>query len=109
MSGLIKFDCRHDDIAELIGIPALPFEVMYPDKAKDFKRTLSEYLKELLRVKSRRPGQSVADNSSAELHGSVEIDPSGYPIAPRPQSWTKVPRTVLEPLYRSYITKHYRK
>lgn len=100
---------RHDDIAEIIGVPALPFEAMFPDKAKDFKRSLNEYLKALLVAKNRGADRPEADHSRSEIHDAVEIDPSGFPIAPRIHTWNKVTRRLLEPLYKLYITKHYRK
>lgn len=69
------------------------------------KRAINEYLKTLLLAKDR--GAEKQDRS-ADMHGTLEINPDGYPVAPRTQSWRKVTKADIEPLYRMYITQHYR-
>ncbi|KAF8811080.1 hypothetical protein BYT27DRAFT_7253210 [Phlegmacium glaucopus] len=106
----------HDEIADLLKVPARSFEEIYPDKSKDIKRTLLEYLKTL--------GASVAGGSAGVNAGvnaggtagltagahtvTMQLDPNGFPIAPTVASWNSVSKEDLEPLYRMYITQHYR-
>ena len=96
----------HDDIAKILQLPALPFDVMYPDKAMYMKRSVLEYLKALQDAHAPGVDQSEAGQAGA---GVLTIDPNGFPIAPRTQSWKKVTRGILEPLYRLYMTEHYSK
>jgi hypothetical protein len=107
---------RHDDIADLIGLPALPFKVMFPDKAKEFKCSLLEYVEILFKqfvgpgAPSTTTGHTgVTGTDESQAKGTLEIHSSGYPVAPRTNKWKKVTRNDLEPLYRMYITEHYRK
>ena len=86
----------------------MPFDVMYPDKAKEMKRMVLDYIKVLRRDHFSNP-QLAGNNMDNGLQRNVlKIDPTGYPVAPRPQSWTKVTRADLEPIYRLYIARHYR-
>lgn len=94
----------HDDIAKLMRIPAMPFDVMYPEKAKEIKRMVNEYVK----VLRRDHFINIQDPNNGVQKPTITIDETGYPVAPRPQSWTKVTKADLEPLYRFYITQHYR-
>ena len=81
---------------------------MYPDKAKEMKRTLLEYLNTLRRAHIISPKQNSADGAESGL-GYLKIDPNGFPVALKINSWNKVMRAKLEPLYRLYIAQHYRK
>lgn len=95
----------HDEVAKLLGATAMPFDVMFSDKAKEIKKLVMEYLKTI-----RRDHSQSADNETSNgfQRNFLETDPSGYPIAPHPHSWSKVTRADLEPLYRMYIKRHYR-
>lgn len=84
----------------------MPFDVMYPDKAKEMKRMVLEYIKLLRR--DHFASSQISDISNGFHKNTLEIDPSGYPIAPRPQSWEKVKKADIEPIYRLYIAHHYR-
>jgi hypothetical protein len=86
----------------------MPFDVMYPDKTKEMKRTVLEYLKTLHR---QHTSGADARNTNADIdnEATLEIHQSGFPVAPRLNSWRKITRGKLEPLYRMYITQHYRK
>jgi hypothetical protein len=100
---------RHDDIAKLLEVPAMPFNVMFPDKAKEMKRMILDYVKILRRAHAEDSGNAVDDIANGFQKDAIQIDDSGFPKAPRPLSWIKVTRAELEPIYRLYITKHYRK
>lgn len=82
---------------------------MYPEKAIEMKRTVLDYIKLL-----RRTYQDISQNTNADVVNGIDqltlkIDSTGYPLAPRPQSWTKVTRAEVEPIYRMYMAKQYRK
>lgn len=79
---------------------------MYPDKAKEMKRTLLDYIKALKNAHVRNA--DIAETAE-QRKGTLEINENGFPLAPRTHSWPKVTRADLEPLYRLYITHHYRK
>jgi hypothetical protein len=83
----------------------MPFDIMYPDKAKEMKRMVLEYIKIL-----RRDHFSVADvdTSNGLQRDTLQIDATGFPIAPRPLTWTKVTKAELEPIFRLYMKRHYR-
>ena len=81
---------------------------MCPDKAKECKRAILEYVHILHRQMVQATDHS-HDNTDQINKGTLEISPSGFPVAPRPNKWNKVTRVDLEPLYRMYITEHYRK
>ena len=81
---------------------------MYPDKAKEMKRTLLKYLNTLHRAHIISVEQNSANGAKSGL-GYLKIDPNGFPVAPKINSWNKVTRAKLKPLYRLYITQHYHK
>jgi hypothetical protein len=95
-------------MSELLGVPANAFDVMYPDKAKEMKRNVLDYIK-ILRTAHSNNSQSAGDNITNGIQrNTLKIDDSGYPLAPRPVSWTKVTKAELEPIYRLYMARHYR-
>jgi hypothetical protein len=100
--------CSHDEIAKFLGVPATPFDVMFPDKAKEMKRMVLDYIK-VLRRDHLGHSQTPANINNGLQTNTLEINEAGYPIAPQPQSWTKVKRDNLESIYRLYIARHYRK
>jgi hypothetical protein len=86
----------------------MPFEVMYPDRATEMKKMVLDYMK-VLRRDNFNPNPTQNDVSNGTQMKTIDIDSTGFPIAPMPQSWTKVKKANLEALYRMYITRHYRK
>ena len=87
---------------------AVPFDVMFPDKAIEMKRMVFDYVKVLRRSHSNSTIMpDVISNGLEKL--TLQIDETGFPIAPRPQSWTKIKKDNLESIYRLYMTRHYRK
>jgi hypothetical protein len=95
----------HDEIAKFLGVPAMPFDVMYPDKAKEIKRMVLDYIKALRSAHINNSN----DITDAQQKNVLQIDEKGFPIAPRPQSVSKSTKADLETIYRLYITRHYRK
>lgn len=97
----------HDNIAKYMGVPAMPFEVMYKDKATEMKRLVFDYIKTL-----RRQHLGDISEAPAEIDGfqkdTLKIHESGFPLAPQPTSWKKITRGDLEVIYRLYVTRHYR-
>jgi hypothetical protein len=106
MADRIYMFYSHDDIAKILELPALPFDVMYPDRATYMKRSVLEYVKALRDAHTTGVDQSHAGQAGADT-GVLAIDPNGFPVAPRTHSWKKVTKGDLEPLYRCYITQHY--
>lgn len=101
---------RHDEMAKFLGIPAMPFDAMYPEKAIEMKRMVLDYMQVLRQahsINSQFTGEDIA-NALPRLTG-LDCDPDEFPIAPRPTSWSKVTKVELEPIYRLYIKRHYRK
>lgn len=83
---------------------------MYPEKANDMKKMVLEYIQVLRNAHSNNsPPMMSEDRSNGLKRGTIELDESGFPKAPQPRSWSKVTKTDLEPLYRMYITRQYRR
>jgi hypothetical protein len=118
----------HDQIASNMNVEYPPFEDKYKEQCKDLKRTLMGYL-DSIQAMIVRPetgaetgvvvgadadaGAGVgAEDTSGSLHttlpSSISRDMNGYPIAPPITSETKISKDLLEPLYRSYLSIHYR-
>ena len=89
---------------ELLGVPAKSFRQMYENKATEIMRTVHEYIKTV--KASARAGAGAGAESGNKT--TITLDPTGFPIAPRPPSWDKTTKEEFEKLYRSYITHHYR-
>jgi hypothetical protein len=96
----------HDEIANILGVPAKAFEDTYPESAMEIKRTIFEYVKTLRAQKSRCAGAGAGPTSQDIL--AVNIDAEGFPVAPSPVSWEKISKDDLERMYRTYMTLHYR-
>ena len=94
-------------MAKFLGVPAMPFEVMFPDKAKEMKRMVLEYIKVLRRAHFDNSQNASHEATNGFENDTLQIDDSGFPVAPRPISWTKVKKDDLEPIYRLYIARHY--
>jgi hypothetical protein len=99
----------HDEIAKFLGVPANPFDVMFPAKATEMKRMVLDYIK-ILRQSHLQNSQHIDDEMVNGLQKyTIKIDESGFPVAPRPQSWSSVKKNDIEQIYRMYMTVHYRK
>jgi hypothetical protein len=95
-------------MSKILGLPVMPFDVMYPEKAMEMKRTVLEYIKVLHRSQIENADGADENNTIGIQKNILQIDKSGYPVAPRPLSGAKVTRGTLESIYRLYITRHYR-
>lgn len=82
---------------------------MYPDKAKEMKRMVLDYIKCLRQAHFASTQIPSNITTNGIQRNTLEIHDSGFPLAPRPESWSKVTKADLEPIYRLYIGKHYRK
>jgi hypothetical protein len=98
----------HDEIAKFLEVPAMPFDVMFPDKAKEMKRMMLDYIKILRRAHAEGYQDAGEEIMNGIQRNTLQIDETGFPKAPRPISWLSVTRAELEPIYRLYITKQYR-
>ena len=96
-------------MAKFLGVPAMPFDVMYPDKAKEMKRMILEYIKVLRRAHFDNSQNASDETTNGFQNDTLQIDDTGFPVAPRPISWTKVKKDELEPIYRLYMARHYRR
>lgn len=101
--------CSHDEMAKFLGVPAMPFDVMFPDKAKEMKRMVLDYIKVLRRAHINNSQNIIEESINGLKKNMLQVDESGFPLAPQPQSWEKVKKDDLEPIYRLYIMRHYRK
>jgi hypothetical protein len=68
-----------------------------------------DYIKIIRRDHFSFPQTSENDDDNGLKINTLDIDPTGFPLAPRPHSWAKVLKVELEPIYRLYITRSYRK
>lgn len=71
----------------------------------DLKRTLLEYVQTMLAARTHQVGGGPTIIEDDEL--TIKLDTDGWPLAPRPISWDKVPKLKMEQLYRAYLTRHY--
>jgi hypothetical protein len=54
-------------MAKLLGVPAMPFDIMYPEKAIKFKRTVLDYIKVL-----RRAHQDISQGDVVDVVNGIE-------------------------------------
>jgi hypothetical protein len=104
---LIRFN-SHDEIGNIAGVPIRSFEETYPEKSKEFKRVVKEYIETVRSLKSGT-GAVANRNGPDSINVCLELGADGYPIAPKLTKEIKVKKHDLEQLYRLYITYHYRK
>lgn len=95
----------HDEIANILKVPARSFEETYPEKSKEFKRALVEYI-ETIRSANADLGADGAVGEKKKV--AIELDSERFPIAPVINVEKKMTKDDLEPLYRLYMTQHYR-
>jgi len=95
-------------MAEFMGVPAQAFDVMYPEKAKDMKKMVLAYIKVLRTTHFNENEDSSKEMKNGMQRDILQMDEDGFPVAPQPHSWTIVTKADIEPLYRLYITRHYR-
>lgn len=86
----------------------MPFDVMYTDKSTELKRMVLDYIKNIRRdyFSNLQANEDVESNGFKK--NTLDINEAGFPLAPRPHSWTMVKRADLEGLYKLYITRSYR-
>jgi hypothetical protein len=96
-------------MAKFMGVPAQPFDVLYPEKSKEMKRVVLAYIKLLRGVHFNNTDDAGDEITNGMERNTLQMDESGFPIAPKPHSWTKVTKPDIEPIYRLYIARHYRK
>jgi hypothetical protein len=87
-------------------MPGNSFNHMYPEKGKEMKRMMLDYVKLLREAHSQNSGNVIRNGYEPNI---IRTHESGFPIAPRPFSWTKITKAELEPMYRMYVTHIYRK
>ena len=85
----------------------MPFDIMYPDKEKEMKRMVLDYIKVLHRTHLDNSQDAGDAATNGFPRNTLQIDTMGFPVAPQPQSWTKLTRADLEPIYQLYMTCHY--
>lgn len=96
-------------MAKFLGVPALPYDVMFEDKAVEMKRNILEYIQILRKAHINNTESPAEEFINGIQRNTLQIDESGFPLAPRPESWKKVTKAELEPIFRLYIARHYRK
>lgn len=108
----------HDRIANIMNVPSVTFEEKFPEKCNEIKRMLIDYLDSLQELTVGAVSDTGADTGAGSTTGPVPVpdlhptgitlDINGYPIAPYMTAETKISKETLEPLYRLYLTSHYR-
>jgi hypothetical protein len=106
LSHVLSHKCSHDDIGKLLRMPGNSFDHMYPEKGKEIKRMMLDYIKILRESHSQNIGDVIRNGYEPNI---IRTHESGFPIAPRPDSWSKVTKAELEPIYRMYVSRNYRK
>jgi hypothetical protein len=101
-----------------MNVPSVTFEEKFQDKCNDIKRTLMDYLNSLEALKVGAASGIGAETGANATAGSVTVpnphpngitlDINGYPIAPIVTPESTISKETLEPLYRMYMTTHYR-
>ena len=99
----------HDEIAKYYGVPADPFDVMFPKEALQIKKKVLDYIGVLREAHSHNIGQASEETTNGFLRNAIRLDEFGFPKAPRPLDWSKVTKVELEPLFRMYIRSNYSK
>lgn len=102
--GLVAKLFSHDNIADILGVPAQSLKQMYEDATKDFMRTVNQYIKQLRTTNSAGVGAGAGAGADPL---AIKLDSDGFPIIPSPASWNKVTKEKLEKMYRSYMAQHY--
>lgn len=103
-------DYRADNIAGNLGKCADPFWEVYPDKVRDMKLTLLEYLQSL--GVTVRGGKEAGTEAVMlpQVQVLLDIGSHGFPILPTPASaLIKKRKKDLVSVIRQYLGIHYRK
>lgn len=106
---VVANNVSHDDVAEILGVPAHRFNDLHSEKANEMMRAVRAYVNTVREAKYSGIGANARSGPSAESGTiTIQLDPNGFPIAPSPASWDKISKKQLEKLYRTYMTEHYR-
>lgn len=95
---------RHDNIAAILGVPAVKFEKRHKDLATEMKRNVGLYVKSLKQLLNPA---STLDDRQAVPALKVELDSAGFPKIQASIPWAKCKKRHLEDLLREYISQHY--
>jgi hypothetical protein len=97
----------HENISDLLRTPCKSFKQMHEDKSNDIMLSVHEYI-QTVEASGRGAAGAGFGSGTSKANLSIEVDSEGFPISPSPSSWDKTSKVDIEPLYRSYITLHYR-
>jgi hypothetical protein len=75
------------------------FDDMYETLSAQVKRAVLDYVQKI---------SDPVNGTIGDTKQTIRQDSDGYPKAPESLQWDKVTKADLEPLFRSYITQHYR-
>jgi len=87
---------EYDNLAKMLGVPALPFAKVHKDFAAQIKRTIGYYVKGLLKMVN--PTDGVTDDVAAppSFRPNLEVDSTGYPKVPTSVDLTRLSKVDME-------------
>ncbi|KAF8964536.1 hypothetical protein BDZ97DRAFT_1918970 [Flammula alnicola] len=97
----------HDEIADLMGIPARSLIDSHPEEISKMKLLLMDYMK-TLRNKVQVPVMGSTDTNPGTQKVLLTTTSEGYPILPEPWRNGDESKKKLEELFSLYIGRHYK-
>lgn len=91
-------------MADLMDVPAQPFENINQDKVKEIKRLFWEYIRSL--KDTRNPTRATAVELNKKDRG-LQLDEDRFPVIPSPWVSENRKKKELELLYSSFLGQHY--
>ena len=105
--GSLRTSNRHDNLAKMLGVPALPFAKVHKDLAAQMKRTIGYYVKGLLKMVNPTDGVTDALAAPPYSRPNLEVDSTGYPKVPTSVDLTRLSKVDMECLFRQFMSQHY--
>ena len=65
-------------MAKFLGVPAMPFDIMYPDKVKEMKRMVLDYIKVLHRTHLDNLQDAGDTATNGFPRNTLQIDTTGF-------------------------------
>ena len=100
---------RHDQIAELMGIPGKTFIATYKDEVQQMKHMALEYVKYLKTVMTSATQVGIDGQPIPTTGFKLAVTEDGFPIVPVPWDPTAYSKQQLEELFSEYMTTQYSK
>ena len=96
----MKYDCRHENVAELVGVDLPSFESMHAKALLDIKRDFLQYMKTV---------KAAANLKVLDVQAGVYLiyNDVGFPIIAGYKTGDVILKNRLEPLLCDYLRRHY--